>query len=188
MDTEFSKLREDVDKAIDFQTVLKVRVRVRLRFGVMISVKVMVRFIISLTLTLTLTLTVLKAHRNFLSTIIRLSCVDNVTVQEGIERILQVCLRFIAVCRVLQQQEEDDLTYGFSSGTKSSSNDCDKGRVMPIVIPTEEIEGIRKEFITQISYLFQVMRRVENREFMFRLDFNGYLSTLTNDLGAGFER
>ena len=60
-----------------------------------------------------------------------------------------------------------------------------KKRVLPIFIPPEEIEGIRKDFFTQISYLFQVMRKVENRGLMFRLDFNGYLSTLSEEIGAG---
>ena len=38
----------------------------------------------------------------------RLSSIDNVVVQEGIERVLQVCVRFIAVCRLFQQQENDN--------------------------------------------------------------------------------
>jgi hypothetical protein len=33
---------------------------------------------------------VLRAHRNFIANILRLSMVDNLTIQEGIERILQV--------------------------------------------------------------------------------------------------
>jgi len=47
------------------------------------------------------------------------------------------------------------------------------------------VQGLRKEFFTQISYLFQIMRKVENRGFMFRLDFNGYLSTLANEISSG---
>ena len=56
---------------------------------------------------------------------------------------------------------------------------------MPLVIPPEEIEGIKREFYTQLSYLFQIMRKVENRGLLFRLDFNEYLSTLSEELGAG---
>ena len=50
---------------------------------------------------------------------------------------------------------------------------------------THQVQGLRKEFFTQISYLFQIMRKVENRGFMFRLDFNGYLSTLANEISSG---
>ena len=147
----------------------------------------------------------------------RLSSIDNVVVQEGIERVLQVCVRFIAVCRLFQQQENENENESKSiNDYNSSSNYNDdvydsnrnlnsdeeifmkynnvtrnpmklerKKRVLPIFIPPEEIEGIRKDFFTQISYLFQVMRKVENRGLMFRLDFNGYLSTLSEEIGAG---
>jgi hypothetical protein len=30
------------------------------------------------------------------------------------------------------------------------------------------------------------MRKVENRGFMFRLDFNGYLSNMAQEMGAGY--
>ena len=45
-----------------------------------------------------------------------------------------------------------------------------------VVVPLEEVESVRKEFLVQIHFLFQVMRKVENRGFMFRLDYNEYLS------------
>ena len=113
---------------------------------------------------------VLLAHRNFLSSVLRLSLVDNITVQEGIERVFHVCLRFVAVCRILHQQE--DIIVG------KSKND----KIAPIVIPSEEIEAIRKDFFSQISYLFAIMRKVENRGFMFRLDFNSYLSNIVAEI------
>ena len=132
----------------------------------------------------------LRAHRNFLATIMRLSSIDNLVIQEGIERVLQVCLRFIAVCRLLHQQEEN-ITPGNPQATTRSysplASDVKK-RIVPVVVPPEEIDGVRKEFFTQISYLFQIMRKVENRGLMFRLDFNGYLSALSEDLGAGLDR
>ena len=147
----------------------------------------------------------------------RLSSIDNVVVQEGIERVLQVCVRFIAVCRLFQQQENENENESKSKNDNNSSSNYNddvydsnrnlnsdeeifmkynnvtrnpmklerKKRVLPIFIPPEEIEGIRKDFFTQISYLFQVMRKVENRGLMFRLDFNGYLSTLSEEIGAG---
>lgn len=187
VDSEFCTLQEEIESAAEFQTVL-------------------------------------RAHRNFIASVTRLSSVDNLTVQEAIERVLQVCLRFVAICRLLHQQEDQDTSKGWSadhphettgayddhagSGASASAGDDDgdgdgdyKGnsgnsnsysnrrkRQLPVIIPPEEIEGVRKEFFTQISYLFQVMRKVENRGFMFRLDFNGYLSELANDIGAGLDR
>ena len=94
---------------------------------------------------------------------IRLSMVDNLTIQEGIERILQVCLRFIAISKLLVQQEEFD-------GSVANNH--------PVVIPPEEIDAINKEFISQITYLFSILRKVENRGFIFRLDFNSFFSSL----------
>ena len=106
---------------------------------------------------------VLRAHRNFIANMIRLSMVDNLTIQEGIERILQVCLRFIAISKLLVQQEEFD-------GSVTNNH--------PVVIPPEEIDAINKEFISQITYLFSILRKVENRGFIFRLDFNSFFSSL----------
>ena len=133
----------------------------------------------------------------------RLSNIDNVVVQEGIERVLQVCVRFIAVCRLLQQQEEENDAddnnesknrYGDYTDRNSLTKyenliknpmKVERKRIIPIVIPPEEIVGIRKDFFTQISYLFQIMRKVENRGLIFRLDFNGYLSALSEEIGSG---
>ena len=33
---------------------------------------------------------------------------------------------------------------------------------------------------SQVSYLFQLMRKVENRGFIFRLDFNGFISEVSD--------
>ena len=166
VDSEFCTLHEVVSSATDFQSVL-------------------------------------KAHKNFISTIMRLSNIDNVVVQEGIERVLQVCVRFIAVCRLLQQQEEENDAddnnesknrYGDYTDRNSLTKyenliknpmKVERKRIIPIVIPPEEIVGIRKDFFTQISYLFQIMRKVENRGLIFRLDFNGYLSALSEEIGSG---
>ncbi len=179
---------------------------------------------------------VLRAHRNFLSSVLRASLVDNVTVQDSIERVLQVCLRFVAASRLLHQQgtavdnhangemlgvehqryrldgsppqprrsavrgglhspsslfypkgneqplQSATATNDASSGTADSTwtaHDAARNNVrLPVVVPPEEIDNIRKDFFTQMSFLFQIMRKVENRGFMFRLDFNNYLSGL----------
>ena len=48
---------------------------------------------------------IIRAHRNFLASLARMSLIDNNLVQEAIERIMQICLRFIAVCRLMHIAE-----------------------------------------------------------------------------------
>lgn len=107
---------------------------------------------------------VLRHHRSFIASIVRLSMVDNSTVQEAIDRVLHVSLRFIAVCRILHLQEEK----------------VDNKIRVPgfVIIPPEEISSIRKDFFTQITFLFTILRQVETRGFLFRIDFNGYFSSM----------
>ena len=161
--------------------------------------------------------------------------------QDSIERVLQACLRFIAVCRLLHQQEnasesgkhehehkhehenpydmDDDLhryrmngpdpsateeeeeespifrpkkTSTSASSAKTRSGERGASALpspskataanprLPVVVPAEEMESVKKDFFAQISFLFQVMKKVENRGFMFRLDFNEFLSKLVN--------
>ena len=114
--------------------------------------------------------------------------------QEGVERVLQACLRFIAVCRLLQQQEGvdqdggdlDEYGYGdqgsYSASSQSPRSQLrERARRLPVIVPPEELEAVRKEYFSQVAYLLQVMRKVENRGFIFRLDFNGFMSQLAED-------
>jgi hypothetical protein len=105
---------------------------------------------------------ILRAHRNFLASLVRLAMVDNTAIQEAIERILQVCLRFVAVYRI-RKQDEAAAVY---------------------IIPQEEMDSIQKDFYSHVLYFFQIMQKVENRGFVFRLDFNGYLSQLASSLSG----
>jgi hypothetical protein len=127
---------------------------------------------------------VLRAHRNFLASVLKASLVDNMTVQDAIDRVIQACLRFVAVCRLMQQQEgvdsadgpeEDD--YAMFRRAMSPSK-VSSSKALPVVVPAEEVESVRKDFFSQIVYLFTIMSKVENRGFMFRLDFNEYFSGL----------
>lgn len=183
IDSEFSILMEEVESAVDMQAVL-------------------------------------KSHRNFLATVARSSFIDNISVQESIDRIMQVCLRFLSIFHLVQQDEkypmddsamgesftfqmsyEDNLISPTSSPKKSGVVSSPSGlnnlmnsilnpdylpktgsiaakslHKLPIIIPTEELDAVRKEFFTQVSFLFHLMSKVDNKGFMFRLDFNGYLS------------
>ena len=156
MDSEYCTLQKEIQEATEFQSVL-------------------------------------RAHKNFLSNMLRLSLIDNVSIQEGIERILQICLRFIAICRIMHQSEfldeQDNDASNFASasagasGSGSATGNNNNNGVQqrpftrPIFIPPEELGFIRKDFFTQVSMLFQIMRKVDSRGFIFRLDFNGYLSS-----------
>lgn len=107
---------------------------------------------------------VLRAHRNFIAAIVKMSFVDNSVIQDAIERVLQICLRFLSVSSLLRLQD-------------SADSEMKAGRSVPQV-PPEELVAIKKDFFSQLSYLFQLMRKIENRGFIFRLDFNGFLSEL----------
>lgn len=168
VDSEFLALQRDVEAASDFQMVV-------------------------------------RAHRNFIAAVLRVSLVDHLTVQEGVERVLQACLRFIAVCRLLQQQEgvdDDDNNYEGGGGggqqqqqqlalsslllaPSPNSRVQERVRSLPVAVPPEELEAVRKEFFSQIAFLFQVMRKIESRGFVFRLDFNSFLSEVSEQGGAG---
>lgn len=135
---------------------------------------------------------ILKSHRNFLANLTRLSFIDNNSIQESIDRLLHVCLRFLAVMQVLADENEIDNEY--QSNIKLDTNvfplqstiDFDNlakqhWKTIPIIVPPEEIEAISREFFTQLSFLFQVLSKIDNRGFIFRLDFNGYLSQVINE-------
>jgi hypothetical protein len=106
--------------------------------------------------------TVVRHHRLFLSNVARHGMVDNVVVQDGIDSILHVCLRFLALCRILLQ--DDSIEEG----------------LVPVVIPPEEFDSLQVEFVSLVLHLMHHMRRVDNvnQGFLLRLDFNGFLSNL----------
>lgn len=135
---------------------------------------------------------VLRCHRNYLTNLVRMSFLDNMTVQDSLDRIFQICLRFVSVFRILEQQwnaessedepasRADEVESLFSSMTSSMVSQQQQRpsawiRVPPFV-PVEEFEAIRKDFFSQVNYLFQIMSRIDSKGFIFRLDFNGYFS------------
>jgi hypothetical protein len=112
---------------------------------------------------------VLRAHRAFIASIVRSSHIDNNVVQDAIERVLQVCLRFLAASAL--HQHNDEVVNAASTST---------GPVGEVFyLPQEEFDAIRKDFFVQVSYLLQLMKKIESRGFVFRVDFNGFFSQLT---------
>ena len=96
---------------------------------------------------------VMKAHRDFIASIVRLSMVDNLVVQENFERIFQLCLRFVAVVRILHEQQFPE---------QSATSDVNaKTRPRPVIVPQEELDAIQKDFTTNVSQIFQVSYRMQ---------------------------
>ena len=72
---------------------------------------------------------------------------------------VQVCLRFVAICRLLHEQEDRDSTVGWSAhvagaqtplarppapatGTTGATGEpLDRRRAVPVIIPPEEVRG-----------------------------------------------
>lgn len=123
--------------------------------------------------------TILKGHREFLANNLNFGMVENTLVQEGIDRVLQICLRFVALCWLTMKNEDEVEDVGGRKNEENLQIESD--------IFAKELEAIRKDFYTQTSYLFQIMRKVENRGFLFRLDFNGYFSSLNIRNSESFE-
>eukprot|EP01033_Poteriospumella_lacustris_P004996 gene4998-3570_t len=172
---------------------------------------------------------VLMAHRHFLANILRLAMLDNQAIQECFDRLLHLCLRFVAACRIQARSEAMYMESGSSAtstahrhgghesvldetaahlpaprdtlqtpmlnrsklslsptpntGASQGTPHNTSSFVTPTYIPIEEFETIRKEFFQQLTYLLQFMKKVESRGFLFRLDFNGYISQHAMDLG-----
>ena len=128
---------------------------------------------------------VLQAHKNYLATVIRLSMVDNVVVQDAIDRVLHACMRVAAIYHLLMEDEVEGkspsvlekglLSTGFDRNGMDNANDS-------AIIPIQEVEALKKEFFSQMSYLLQIIRKVENRGFIFRIDFNGFMSEMSSDI------
>lgn len=69
-----------------------------------------------------------------------------------------------------------------SSKTSDGNNFLSKFRFdVPIVIPYEEITAIKTDYLKHVEQLFKIMARVDNHLFLFRLDFNSYFSKLFNE-------
>lgn len=98
---------------------------------------------------------VVRLHRNFLANIIKSSMIDNGVIQEGIENILHLCLRFLAICKLLLQESELDTAV--------------------IVVPPEEFDALHKEFTTQLVYLVHLMKRIESGKHMMLGMCNDYM-------------
>lgn len=112
---------------------------------------------------------VLRIHKKFLANIVKLSMVDHLGIQETLDRLLHLCLRFIACCRIQSEAAESS-----DSGARDEGiNDGNSS----VYLPSEELDSIEKEFYQQLSFLFQAMKTLDSRGFLFRLDFNNFLSS-----------
>lgn len=110
---------------------------------------------------------VLRAHKTFLANILRLSMIDNSSIQDSMDKIVHICIRFIALYRLMSENENMD--------------SVPAAVVPPLYVPPEELSIIRKEFYAQVGYLFYLMRNLDCKGFMFRLDFNNFMSRAENN-------
>jgi len=96
---------------------------------------------------------VMRLHRNFIASIVKLTMVENTVTQDGLERVLQIIYRFVALCWAVTSAENvpRDLLY-------------------------DELTYVQADYATQISFLFQIIRWIENRGLLTRLDFNNHFS------------
>ena len=106
--------------------------------------------------------TILRLHKKFLANLLQLSMMDAQGIQEMIDRILHLCLRFIACCRI--------------QANASTAADGAENLDSYLSLPSEEFEQIQRDFYQQIAFLFQSMKTSDRRGFLFRLDFNNFLS------------
>lgn len=135
-----------------------------------------------------------KAHKQFLSAVLRSTMVDNAAVQENIEKMLHVCLRFLAVCALMKSNSDGNYTLSFASGSHAAASaaapsaSASTELPVPVLVPSSELTDIHEEYVMYMSVLFQSLAKVDNRGFLFRLDFNGHLSALiahkTNSSGS----
>lgn len=105
-------------------------------------------------------------------------------VQESVSGLLGYCVRLVACYDILKEMRG----FGYSETMKSNGVSSVDGSMSssyspPPVLPPQELESIDKEFFKELRYLVIMMRRTESRGFLFRLDFNGYLSQLLEGQG-----
>eukprot|EP01031_Cornospumella_fuschlensis_P028493 gene28493-34398_t len=116
-------------------------------------------------------------HRHFLGSVSRLCMLDMGGVQESVSSLLGYCVRLVACYDILK--EMSGFGYVEKDGANRSSVSSSANTYMPPpILPPQELESIDKEFFKELRYLVMMMRRTESRGFLFRLDFNGYLSQL----------
>lgn len=96
----------------------------------------------------------LRNQRKFLANAMKMSMLNNPALLQSINKVLHCCVRFIAVCRLVEQLD-----------TKRS-----------LFVPSEEYDDIRACFFAEVKALLMILQNVDNGGFLFRLDFNGYFS------------
>ncbi len=103
--------------------------------------------------------TVAAAHGDFLSSVVRLALLDNAVLRDSLDTILHICMRFQALCRLQTKSEEWE------------------GDGIAPFVPPEEFGAVHRDFLAQVAMLFKILKDVDSRGFLFRLDFNGFLSS-----------
>jgi hypothetical protein len=95
-------------------------------------------------------------------------------VQDCIQRVLQVCMRYCAF--FAQRNRGSILSDGAIADPVSETAWED--------VPQEEVDAAGSDFESEVSHLFLLLQRIETRGFLFRLDFNGHYSATAANLNA----
>ena len=133
-----------------------------------------------------------QLHRNYLSTLSKHTYVDNNSTSECIDKILTICIRFIALCRLKFKQEEDVYTYKQRRnpakpspryGIHTDSLRKDKGGdhtsqiAPPLIVPIEELKAIMTDYRVQVECMYKAMSSdPDSGRLLLGLDYNGYYS------------
>tara|TARA_A100001015_G_scaffold320234_1_gene445885 strand:- start:3315 stop:3881 length:567 start_codon:yes stop_codon:yes gene_type:complete len=105
---------------------------------------------------------VIRSHRNFVAAMASAAFLDDIAIQESFERVVQICIRFIALMDI--HDTHLDVTDGEG-----------------IVVEMQEIE---REFFGETRFLFQVLRKVDTKGLLLKLDFNHFFSqSIADSLG-----
>ena len=158
---------------------------------------------------------IMKTHKLYINNIIKLTFIDNIIISEIIDSIIQQCLRFLTVIKLLHNIENpinnnhnNNENENENTNNKSKyqtniqlnnqtnnqfSNSMNESKLQSnsktvVVIPPEEMEDINITFYSLIKDLIQIMNRNENRGFIFRLDFNGYFTNILTNMNLNKTR
>ena len=91
---------------------------------------------------------VVRLHRGFVSNLVTQCMLDNTVIQDVLEGLVHLAVRFLAVCKLLLAEPADD-----SSGGAAP--------IPPVYVPLEELDALSAEFTAQLTQLVYVMKKLD---------------------------
>ena len=93
-----------------------------------------------------------RAHKIFISNIMTQCMLDNTVIQDVLDNLLHITIRFLAVCKILLEDETSE---------DSSKNIPPIIPAPPLYLPIEELDALSSEFTAQLTYLVHVMMKLD---------------------------